>query len=144
MSNVVVRVMAPPDLAGVAELSGQLGYPVAPPDLERRFVDLASRTDDALFVVDVDGGVVGWVHVGLHRSLEAPPMAVLWGLVVATGARRLGVGTALVSCAGGWAREHACATLRVRTNVQRIESHPFYERLGFARIKTQHAYELRL
>jgi hypothetical protein len=28
--------------------------------------------------------------------------------------------------------------------VARTESHPFYERLGYARAKTQHAYRKRL
>jgi len=63
---------------------------------------------------------------------------------VDAGSWRLGVGSELVSRAVGWARDHGCTTVRVRTNIQRTESHPFYERLGFARIKTQHAYEVRL
>jgi hypothetical protein len=34
--------------------------------------------------------------------------------------------------------------MAVRSNVTRTESHPFYERLGYARVKTQHAYRKRL
>jgi hypothetical protein len=32
----------------------------------------------------------------------------------------------------------------VRSNVVRAESHQFYERLGYARVKTQHAYRKRI
>ena len=32
----------------------------------------------------------------------------------------------------------------VRSNVIRAESHPFYERLGYVRFKTQHAYRKRI
>jgi hypothetical protein len=34
--------------------------------------------------------------------------------------------------------------MAVRSNVARAESHPFYERLGYVRTKTQHAYRKRL
>jgi len=34
--------------------------------------------------------------------------------------------------------------IAVRSNVARIESHPFYDRLGYRRVKTQHAYRKRL
>jgi hypothetical protein len=34
--------------------------------------------------------------------------------------------------------------MTVRSNVVRAESHPFYERLGYVRSKTQHAYRKHL
>jgi predicted N-acetyltransferase YhbS len=34
--------------------------------------------------------------------------------------------------------------MTVRSNVVRSGSHPFYERLGYARSKTQHAYRKAL
>jgi hypothetical protein len=34
--------------------------------------------------------------------------------------------------------------MAVRSNVDRADSHPFYERLGYVRAKTQHAYRKRL
>ena len=36
------------------------------------------------------------------------------------------------------------ALMTVRSNVVRHESHPFYERVGYERTKTQHAYRKRL
>jgi hypothetical protein len=35
------------------------------------------------------------------------------------------------------------AVVTVRSNVVRVESHPFYERLGHVRGKTQHVYTKR-
>jgi hypothetical protein len=35
-------------------------------------------------------------------------------------------------------------SISVRSNVARLESHPFYERLGYVRTKTQHAYAKQL
>ena len=76
--------------------------------------------------------------------LESGESAELTGLVVASAARRLGVGSALVAAAEEWARANGFSSLRVRSNVTRAESHPFYEKLGFERAKTQHAYRKAL
>ncbi len=62
------------------------------------------------------------------------------GLVVSQACRRAGIGRALVAAAEQWQTERGVAAICVRSNVVRPESHPFYESLGFARYKTQHAY----
>ena len=43
-----------------------------------------------------------------------------------------------------WAAERGLGQLSVRSNIVRAESHPFYERLGFVKLKTQHAYRKQL
>jgi hypothetical protein len=43
-----------------------------------------------------------------------------------------------------WAAGRALDVITVRSNVARAESHPFYERLGYVRAKTQHAYRKHL
>jgi len=40
-----------------------------------------------------------------------------------------------------WALEKQICDLFLRSNVARPEAHPFYERLGYERTKTQHAYK---
>jgi GNAT superfamily N-acetyltransferase len=54
------------------------------------------------------------------------------------------VGRVLVAAAEAWAASRGLALMTVRSNVTRSESHPFYERLGYLKIKTQHAYRKRL
>jgi len=43
-----------------------------------------------------------------------------------------------------WAGERGHVEVSVRSNAARRESHPFYEGLGFARVKTQHAYRKQI
>jgi GNAT superfamily N-acetyltransferase len=62
------------------------------------------------------------------------------GLVVSTATKRGGIGRALVTDAERWALGQGFDSITVRSNVARTESHPFYERLGYVRRKTQHAY----
>ncbi|HEY4595273.1 MAG TPA: GNAT family N-acetyltransferase, partial [Thermoanaerobaculia bacterium] len=59
------------------------------------------------------------------------------GLVVDESRRGGGIGAALVEAAAEWAAGHGFRTLRVRSNAVRERTHAFYERLGFARTKSQ-------
>jgi len=51
-----------------------------------------------------------------------------------------GVGRRLVVAVERWAVMRGLEQIAVRSNVLRTDSHPFYERLGYTRTKTQHAY----
>jgi GNAT superfamily N-acetyltransferase len=71
-------------------------------------------------------------------------MAEIFGLVVAQGRRASGVGRRLVEAVEQWARGRGLTDISVRSNVVRPESHSFYERIGYPRLKTQHVYRKRL
>lgn len=132
------------DLGRVSELSAQLGYPVSVDVLAGRFARIADDGEQGLFVAEDAGRTVGWVHVHRQLLLESEPYAEIGGLVVDEHSRRRGAGRALVWAARRWAAEHQVERLRVRSNVNREEAHQFYPALGFALLKTQHSYELRL
>jgi GNAT superfamily N-acetyltransferase len=135
------------DAAVIADLATQLGYPTRPEEAETRLRDLVDRTDGAVFVAEegvaeeevaAEGGaVIGWGHVVGARRIELGAFAELVALVVDEHRRGLGTGAALVDAALDWAAKQGFATLRVRSNVVRERTHAFYERLGFARTKSQ-------
>jgi uncharacterized damage-inducible protein DinB len=64
--------------------------------------------------------------------------------VVDPSCRRQGVGGRLVEAVETWAMARGLDVIVVRSNVTRRESHPFYERHGYTRAKTQHAYRKSL
>jgi GNAT superfamily N-acetyltransferase len=133
------------DARAAAELAGQLGYPSNEAQIRRRFESVSGDTSSAVFVAeDEEGRVIGWTHVVARASLEMDPCAELAGLVVDRTARRLGAGRALLSAAESWASERGYRTMRVRSNVKRIEARPFYEGRGYVIGKTQHVYEKAL
>src|SRR5262245_15681133 len=137
-----VRPMQEQDAPAVAELAGQLGYPSTAAQMRTRIGLLSSEANSAAFVAeDGSGRVIGWVHVVGRAFLEMDPYTELAGLVVDAGARRLGAGKALVGVAETWALARGYTTMRVRSNVKRVESRPFYEGLGYVIGKSQYVYE---
>ena len=133
------------DAARLAELSGMLGYPVEPEAIRRRLERLSAKPDHVILVAEVSSNlVVGWIHAAEHDILEVGSFCEILGLVVAVDQRGEGIGRRLLEQAEHWARARGLGEVSVRSNVTRAESHPFYERLGFVRMKTQHAYRKRI
>ncbi|MBA3307382.1 MAG: GNAT family N-acetyltransferase [Chloroflexi bacterium] len=141
-----IRPMDVRDAAKVAELTGQLGYPVTEAELRDRLATaLAASTDHRLLVaVDTEDVPIGWAHVERLRLLELPPAAQLAGLVVSEQHRSAGIGAALLENAEATASRWGCRSLRVRSNVIRERAHRFYERAGYRRIKTSYTFEKEL
>jgi GNAT superfamily N-acetyltransferase len=135
-----IRRARPGDAAEMARLSDELGYPMSAEEMERRLAVLLRDQRHLVAVASAGERLLAWMHVEHRSSLERGDRAELMGLVVDAGARRYGWGRRLVEAAEDWARERGLMSMTVRSNVVRDGSHAFYERLGYARRKTQHVY----
>ncbi len=139
-----IRAAAPADAEALAALSGQLGYPTTAGEVRERLAAIAARGDGVVLVAELDGVVVGWLHVLGAHLLESPDYAEIGGLVVAEEARGQGLGWRLMDAAERWARAMGYAEVHVRSNVVREAAHRFYEGLGYRRVKQQMVFVRRL
>jgi GNAT superfamily N-acetyltransferase len=129
------------DAPRLAELAGQLGYPATAAEVRARLRKIEPASQHAVFVaLTAKEGVAGWLHVSRQPLLEVDIRAEVNGLVVADGARSLGVGARLLAAAEDWARKHGCKSMSVRSNVIRERAHKFYERNGYEHYKTQKSF----
>ena len=140
LTRVAVRDAAPADAPALAALAGQLGHAVGLPELRERLAALAPLADHRVVVAERGGAVVGWLAAERRLHLLAGRRVEVVALIVSDAHRREGIGRALVMEAERWRAASGAPTLLVRSDVTRAASHPFYERLGFTRTKTQHAY----
>jgi GNAT superfamily N-acetyltransferase len=143
--SLTIRPAALDDSSRLAELCGVLGYPAEPQEFALRLRRVLSRSEHIVFLAELEPShIAGWIHAATHEFLEAGQQCEILGLVVASEHRGQGVGRRLVTAAEAWARDRGFEDLTVRSNIMRMESHPFYERMGFTRVKTQHVYRKRL
>lgn len=138
--QLTIRDAALADAARIAELSTQLGYPSTTEQVLVRLRTLPQDGTHAVYVAENNDGVVGWVHVYEHLPVCHDRVAEVAGLVVDASCRASGVGKRLMDAAENWAREKGLDTVVLRSNVIREAAHKFYEKLGYSRIKTQHAF----
>jgi GNAT superfamily N-acetyltransferase len=142
---LTIRRAALADVSRLAALSEVLGYPVDAGVLARRLTRLLARDENVMLVaVAPSGEVVGWIHALELELLEVERHCEIAGLVVDVAHRGQGAGRQLVEAAERWAAARGHGDMSVRSNVVRVESHPFYERMGYRRVKTQHAYRKAL
>jgi GNAT superfamily N-acetyltransferase len=144
MNDLIIRKAQLADASRMAELSGTLGYPVTAQAMKERLTRVLKLETHSVFVAERNGEVVGWTHGVEQEMLELDCRCEIWGLVVAENERGRGVGRRLVEAVEQWARDRGLENMSVRSNVVRPESHPFYERIGYTRYKTQHAYRKAL
>jgi GNAT superfamily N-acetyltransferase len=133
------------DSTEIARLAGELGYRVETAAMAARLHEILVLPQHRVTVAqDERGGLLGWIAVERRLTLESGERIEITGLVVDALARGTGIGRALVADAEQWALVQGFEAIGVRSNVAREGSHPFYESLGYARVKTQHAYRKRL
>ena len=77
----------------------------------------------------------------MERRLQYEPYALIGGLVVKEGFRGHGVGKRLCEEAERWGRDCGCRIIRVTSRSTREDTHRFYERDGYRRIKMSVVFE---
>jgi GNAT superfamily N-acetyltransferase len=144
-STVTVRTARLEDAPRLAELSAALGYPVSAEVMAGRLKAVLAQSSGVVLLAELSSGlVIGWIHGVEQELLESDRRCEIVGLVVDGEYRGGGTGRRLVLATEEWARARGLGQMAVRSNVVRLESHPFYERLGYRRVKTQHAYRKAL
>lgn len=141
---ITVRKANPEDAENIAILSSQLGYPTDVEKMEQRLRQVLEHPEHCVFVAASNGQVTGWIHGFYTLRVESDSFVEIGGLVVDESTRGHGIGKKLVSEVRKWADLRNCATIRVRSNVIREESHRFYLKNGFRETKSQKIFDLKL
>ena len=137
----VLRAARMEDAAEIARLAAEWGYPTPVEAMRVRLAALLSRPEHRVSVAHEGTLLSGWIAVERRHTLESGERIEIVGLVVDARCRGQGVGRLLAADAEQWARQQGFSAVCVRSNVLREASHPFYERLGYVRRKTQYYYE---
>jgi len=135
---MIVRDLQPADLPAAAALLHQLGYALGEEEVRERFERLLNAPDHRARVAELDGQVVGLLHVFERPALEKPCEAVVQSLVVDANCRGSGVGAVLMADAEAWARVRGLSSVALYTNIRRESAHAFYKRIGYAQAATSH------
>ena len=145
MADLTIRKPELTDAPRIAELNGELGYAVEAGEMQSRVERLLPRADHVLFVAEIAPDlVVGWIEGEERDILAIGRVCEIVGLVVGQAHRGAGVARRLVTAVEEWAAGRGLAQVSLRSNIVRPESHAFYEKVGYSRFKTQHAYRKRL
>lgn len=127
-----IRPIHQGDVARLAVLLEQLGFPSTERDVRHRLDYWLGDRAGALLGADDDGVLVGVAALHVTPLLEVTgKFGRLAALVVDEASRGRGVGRLLIRAAEERARAAGCLFLEVTSSSHRHPAHLFYESLGF-------------
>ncbi len=141
---ITIREAAQSDLNQLTQLTIQLGYPTSTEQISHRLNGILTSQNDIILVAERNNNLLGWITAQATYRLSADPFVEIGGLVVDENIRGQGVGKKLIQSVADWAIQNKILNLRVRCNVIRLDTHQFYQHLGFTETKTQKVFKKAL
>lgn len=114
-------------------------------ELEKGLRGIIQREDAAIFVIEHEGAIAGFVEVYLRQD-EAHPLRVahcygyVQSLFVAEAYRKLGYGRVLMQAAHDWARAQGATEIQLEAWEFAAGPLRFYEKLGYRTVKREMAF----
>ncbi len=139
-----IRTAEIKDSEMISELSVQLGYESNNNATYNRLIEILKNDDNRVFVAVDNGKVIGWIHGFYSLRVESDSFVEIGGFVVNKNYRTNGIGKILMEYIIKWAESKNCNKIRVRCNTIRIESHRFFENIGFIINKEQKIFDKKL
>lgn len=136
--------MVADDVQKINKLSHQLGYSISLEESREQIKKIILKEDHCAYTAVVNNIVIGWIHAFISLAIESRPFVEIGGLVVDEGHRGKGIGNKLVEKVKEWTIYKKVDFLRVRSNVTRLQTHHFYNKIGFEEIKEQKVFSLNI
>lgn len=137
-NKITVRECALTDCESIYLISkNDLGYDFPLEKTAKRLEMIFKSDRDKIFVAEIEGKVIGYIHASDYEVIYAPSMKNILGLAVNANYRRLGAGKALLAAAENWAKETGCEGIRLCSGAQRKGAHEFYKKCGYTCSKEQ-------
>ncbi len=129
--EAIVALFAADELGG----HGDTTAPEALPLYRAAFDAIAASANDALYVAELGGEIVGTFQTTLTVSMtgRGRPLMTVEAVQTRSDMRGRGIGAAMMRFAVARAREADCRLVQLMSNLKRADAHRFYERLGFVR-----------
>lgn len=112
-------------------------------EVARFFAEELPRLNAVLLAIDARDEAIGFAELSIRShadGCESERIAYLEGWFVEPGARRRGVGAALVRAAEAWAREQGLTEFASDTEDVNVDSLAAHQALGFTHVGTIHCF----
>ncbi len=136
--DMIIREAVQSDVQSIWQLNCDgMGYSYPLDSTRENLESLLQSTADKIFVAEMDGQVVGYVHANDYQLLYAPHMKNIMGIAVNRDYQHRGIGSALLRQVEQWAKQTGAAGVRLVSGATRTGAHAFYHQCGYAGDKAQ-------
>ena len=143
--ELILRDAMVSDAQALAKLNREeMGYDFPVEETGKKLQASLENPEKKILVAEIQGRVVGYVHLESYDVLYAPHMKNVMGIAVAREFRRQGVGKAQLTAGEAWARETGAVAVRLVSGDARKGAHAFYQSLGYTGNKLQRNFKKML
>ncbi|NLS03241.1 GNAT family N-acetyltransferase [Rhizobium sp. P32RR-XVIII] len=139
--NLIIRKASESDLPALIAMfaaddiggHGDTTDPAAFPDYARAFAAIAASPDQALYVAEKTGEVVGTFQISIATTLtgRGASFMIIEAVQTRGDMRGQGIGGQMIEFCIAEAKGRGLARVQLISNAKRKDAHRFYERLGF-------------
>ena len=140
---MIVREAQVEDAPKVAQLMGQLGYPITEEEMRSNIQNFFKMPWHLAWVVEEEKEIVGCVALSIgqmfHRNKKS---ARITAIVVDEKHRRKGIGRLLLHTAEKYAKHRGCEGMELTSGIHRapLGSHDFYKAFGYEEFNDRKKY----
>lgn len=136
--TVMIRACELDDAAAIQKLNKEeMGYDYPLEEVIRKLEYLLDSDKDQLFVAELDGKVVGYIHASSYETSYTISLKNIMGIAVSQRHQGQGIGALLLQRAEAWARESGAKGIRLVSGETRTHAHEFYRHMGYTSSKKQ-------
>ena len=115
----------------------EMGYIYSIQDARKQLKELLEDDRHAIYVAELNGNVIGYVHANDYTLLYAPPFKNIMGIAVCSKYKRKGVGRMLLDAVETWGMNTGAQGIRLVSGADRQGAHAFYRECGYMESKNQ-------
>lgn len=108
--------------------------------VQERIELIIRNTKDIIFVCELSGEVIGYIHGSPYELLFSDSLINVLGFIVKEKYRNMGVGSMLIDRLEYWAKSNNISGIKLLTHPIRVDAHRFYEQRGYIYTKNQKNY----
>lgn len=125
----LIAMFAADDIGGHGDTTDAAAFP----DYTRAFAAIAASPDQALYVAEKAGEVVGTFQISIATTLtgRGASFMIIEAVQTRGDMRGQGIGGQMIEFCIAEARGRGLARVQLISNAKRTDAHRFYERLGF-------------
>lgn len=132
VNSILIRPTTPEDVAALVSLLAALGYPSTLDQIRARLALYGNPPESAVLVAESSSRILGMISFHRTPMMHADGfLGRITSLIVDAECRQQGLGRLLVEAVEKFAWAHDCTRLEVTSGDHRIDTHAFYEHLGY-------------
>jgi GNAT superfamily N-acetyltransferase len=143
--DIQFRNIKKQDIEKMVQMSNEIGYEVRYEKFSERINELIKNDSLSIIVAaNEENKIIGWIQIEICNFLFLDKTCNILGIFIDKNYRGNKIGRKLIEKAEIWAKEKECLVLKICSDITRIDSHAFYEHMGFKLVKTEQVFLRRV